>query len=111
MLATVLSCVGGAAIASSWGGFGSYQDGYRLFYDRLSSYTREYSRDYDRYSRYTIYSGYNLEFCGCGDYWTEDCREEEHNKPGETPEVPLPAAGFLLLGAMGSVVALKRNKK
>ena len=108
LLAAVLSFVGGSAIAGSWGSFGSFHDGYKRDYQRTWSYSRDYSRDY---SRIISYFGEKLEFCGCGDFWTERCDDGGHEWPGETPEVPLPAAGFLLLGALGGIAALKRNKK
>ncbi len=112
MLAAALTFMGSAAMATSWGSFGSYYDGYRSFHDFSYSYSREEKDDdYSSYFRLVSFVRENLEFCGCGDYWTKDCQQDDNGHHEDTPEVPLPAAGFLLLGALGGIASLKRNKK
>jgi len=108
LLAAALSMIGGSAMATT---FGSYSNFYQSWGGNTWSYTP--TRDYSRLVNYFQPREYewDLDFCGCGDYWSERCDEGEGGGPGGTPEVPLPAAGFLLLGAMGGLAAVKRRKK
>lgn len=112
LLAVALTFVGGSAMASSWGSFGSYSDGYKREYSRFSGYTRRERGERKIAFVRNLREKLELDFCGCGDYWLKDCDHNGGGGPGETPsEVPLPAAGFLLLGAMGGIATLKRRKK
>jgi|GEM_PF-6796706 len=111
MLAAALSVIGGSAMASSYGSFGSFRDGYKRDYQKEWSFSREDFRE--RLSRYSGLFNFDgkLDFCGCGDYWSKDCHDDGGKIPDDTSEVPLPAAGFLLLGALGGIATLKRRKK
>ena len=112
LLASALSLVGGSAVASSWGSFGSFDYSYQREYQRTTDYTRD--RERERFFSFIrkLSNEWELDFCGCGDFWSKDCEQDGGGGGhGDTPEVPLPAAGFLLLGAMGGIASLKRRKK
>jgi len=58
-----------------------------------------------------------FEIAGAGVYtWLSDTKNELshvvlYGREGDTPEIPLPAAGFLLLGGLGGLAMMRRRAK
>lgn len=91
LLAVALFLVGSAAKATTWSGHGwEFDHSGSNAWDKADNSHGEYSWDWCWEVTETCLYG-----CG-GD--------------GETPEIPLPAAGFLLLAGLGGFAALKRRK-
>ena len=103
MLAAVFAVVGGTSMAAPYGGGFSFRD------HKVPSVHAKIAIIWNHLQERRAQVIAIGSDCEC---WFGRCEEGpgEGGGSGQTPEVPLPAAGFLLLGGLGGLAVLKRPK-